>query len=220
MNAKINGAPAFAYIEVDLGPGETIVAESDAMASMASELELVAKLNGGFLPAVAKKLLGGESLFVNHFTNPSDATKRLTLVQKTPGDIRQVELSGGSLCLQPGAYIASTPGLDLGLRYAGISSLIGGEGLFKLEVSGSGTLWYGAYGGLIDKQVRGEYIVDSSHLVAYEPQLKLRTQLAGGLFGSFFGGEGLVMRIEGEGKIVMQTRSLTGFASWLNPKIF
>ena len=220
MKAKINGAPAFAYIDVDLDPGETIIAESDAMASMSSELELVAKLNGGFLPAVSKKLLGGESLFVNHFKNPTNASKRLTLVQKTPGDIRQVELSGRSLCLQPGAYIASTPGLDLGLRYAGISSFIGREGLFKLEVSGSGTLWYGAYGGLVDRQIRGEYIVDSSHLVAYEPQLKLRTQLAGGIFGSFFGGEGLVTRIEGEGMIVMQTRSLTGFASWLNPKIY
>lgn len=219
MKAIIKGAPSFAYIQVDLDPGESIVAESDAMSSMAADLDMTAKLNGGFFSAIAKKFLGGESFFVNHFTNSTSAPKRLTLVQKTPGDMRQVEMNGQSICLQPGAYVASTAGLKLGLRYAGISSFIGREGLFKLVVSGTGTLWYGSYGGLVEKQVKGEYIVDSSHLVAYDPQLRLKTQLAGGVFGSFFGGEGLVTRVEGDGKIVMQTRSLSGFASWLNPKI-
>lgn len=219
MKATIKGSQAFAYIEADLSPGDALIAESDAMSSMAADLDLTAKFNGGFLSGVAKKFLGGESLFINEFKNNTSDVKRLTLVQKTPGDIRQMELNGGSICLQPGAYIASTPGLELGLRYAGISSFIGREGLFKLVVSGTGTLWFGAYGGLVDKEVRGEYIVDSSHLVAYDPQMKLRTQLAGGLFASFLGGEGLVTRVEGEGRIVMQTRSMSGFASWLNPKI-
>lgn len=219
MKATIKGSQAFAYIEADLSPGDALIAESDAMSSMAADLDLTAKFNGGFLSGVAKKFLGGESLFINEFKNNTSDVKRLTLVQKTPGDIRQMELNGGSICLQPGAYIASTPGLKLGLRYAGISSFIGREGLFKLVVSGTGTLWFGAYGGLVDKEVRGEYIVDSSHLVAYDPQMKLRTQLAGGLFASFLGGEGLVTRVEGEGRIVMQTRSMSGFASWLNPKI-
>ncbi len=219
MQATIRGSQAFAYIEADLSPGDVLIAESDSMSSMAADLDLTAKTNGGFLSAVAKKFLGGESFFVNEFKNNTNEIRRLTLVQKTPGDIRQMELNGGSICLQPGAYIASTPGLKLGLKYAGISSFIGREGLFKLVVSGTGTLWFGAYGGLVDKEIRGEYIVDSSHLVAYDPQMKLRTQLAGGLFASFLGGEGLVTRVEGEGRIVMQTRSMSGFASWLNPKI-
>lgn len=219
MQANIRGSQAFAYVEADLSPGDVLIAESDAMSSMAADLDLTAKLNGGFFSAFAKKFLGGESFFVNEFKNNTNGVKRLTLVQKTPGDIRQLELNGGSICLQPGAYIASTPGLTLGLRYAGISSFIGREGLFKLVVSGNGTLWFGAYGGLVDKEVRGEYIVDTSHLVAYDPQMKLRTQLAGGLFASFLGGEGLVTRVEGEGRIVLQTRSMSGFASWLNPKI-
>ena len=86
-------------------------------------------------------------------------------------------------------------------------------------VSGTGTLWYGAYGGLLEKEIDGQYIVDTSHLVAYEPEMKLKIQLAGGVFSSFFGGEGLVTRVEGKGKIVIQTRSLSGLAGWLNPKL-
>lgn len=219
MRATIKGSQSFAYIEADLSPGDVLIAEADAMTSMAADLDLTAKFNGGFLSGIAKKFLGGESLFINEFRNNTNEIRRLTLVQKTPGEIRQMELDGGSICLQPGAYVASTPGLTLGLRYAGISSFIGREGLFKLIVSGTGTLWFGAYGAMVDKDVRGEYIVDSSHLVAYDPQIQLKTQLAGGLFASFLGGEGLVTRIEGEGRIVMQTRSMSGFASWLNPKI-
>ena len=70
-----------------------------------------------------------------------------------------------------------------------------------------------------EKEIDGEYIVDTSHLVAYEPQLKLKLQMAGGIFSSFFSGEGLVTRVEGNGKIWIQTRSIGGLAGWLNPKI-
>jgi uncharacterized protein (TIGR00266 family) len=100
-----------------------------------------------------------------------------------------------------------------------LASWIGREGLFKLAVSGTGTLWYGAYGGLLEKQIKGQYIVDTSHLVAYEPHMKLKVQLAGGIFSSVFGGEGLVTRVEGSGKITIQTRSLDGLKNWLNPKL-
>ncbi|HUO84112.1 MAG TPA: TIGR00266 family protein [Thermoanaerobaculia bacterium] len=220
MKAQIHGSPSFAYIEMDLGPGESVIAESDAMSTMDTDVSIEAKFNGGFFPALAKRFLGGESLFVNHFTNPSQAAKKLTLVQQTPGDIREVVLNGNELCLQPGAWIASTPGIKLGLRYSGIGSLIAREGLFKLTVSGQGKVWYGAFGGLVEKQIQGEYIVDTSHLVAWEPHMKLKVQLAGGIFSSLFGGEGLVTRVEGTGRIIMQTRSMSGLAGWINPKLY
>jgi uncharacterized protein (TIGR00266 family) len=219
MNTIIAGRPSFAHLHVDLDPGESIIAESDAMASMAADLDMSAKFNGGFVSGLCKKFLGGESLFVNHFTNNTDGPRRVTLVQATPGDLGVIQLNGNAMCLQPGAYIASTPGIKLGLRWAGLASAIGREGLFKLLVSGTGTVWYGAYGALLEKPVDGEFIVDSSHLVIYEPQLKLKVQLAGGVFSSFFGGEGLVTRVNGSGNIVIQTRSLDGLKNWLNPRL-
>ena len=219
MNTEIKGSPSFAYIAVQLEPGESIIAESDAMSSMASDLDMKAKFNGGFFSGLAKKFFGGESLFINCFTNNSSGTRPLTLVQGAPGDIHEVVLDNSAICLQPGAYICSSPGLKLGLKWAGIASWIAREGLFKLVVSGTGKLFYGAYGGLLKREVNGEVIVDTSHLVAYDPSLKLKVQLAGGLFSSFFGGEGLVTRVEGEGSYIIQTRSLAGLKGWLNPKL-
>lgn len=219
MKAKIEGSPAFAHIHFDLDPGDQLTAESDAMASMSAELDMDTQLNGGLFRGAARKFLGGESLFINTFTNNTSSACKLTIAQGTPGEIREVKLENNSICLQPGAYICSTKGLKLGLKYAGIRSWIGREGLFKLVVSGSGTLWYGAYGALIDKEIDGEYIVDTSHLVAYDPNIELKVQLAGGLFSSFFSGEGLVTRLEGQGKVVLQSRSLDGLRGWLNPRI-
>ena len=219
MNVELKGSAAFAYLDVELAPGETIIAEPDAMSSMAADLDLNAKFNGGFFKGLLRKYLGGESLFINHFSNNSNGPRRLTLVQSTPGALRCIELNGNSFCLQPGAFLASTPDVKIGLRWAGFTSLIAREGLFKLEVSGTGKVWYGAYGELLEREIDGEHIVDSGHLVGYEPQMQLKLQLAGGIFSSLFGGEGLVTRVEGKGKIIIQTRSLTGLAGWLNPKL-
>lgn len=216
MKVEIEGKPVFAYIKVELQPGEKFIAEADAMATMSSELDMDAKFNGGFFRAVLKKIFGGETLFVNHFTNNTNQPLNLTLAQPTPGDMVVKTLNGESYCLQKGAYIASDPGVKMGVKWAGFGSLIGGEGLFKLVVSGQGNVYFGAYGGLIEHEISGEYIVDSGHLVAYEPSMKLKPQLSGGLLSSFFGGEGFVTRVEGKGKIYLQTRNVSGLASWVN----
>ena len=220
MKSQINGEPSFAHIHIDLEAGESIVAESDAMASMAVDIDIQTKLNGNFISALLKKFLGDESFFINEYKNISNSPKRITLTQATPGNIKEMDLHNSSICLQPGAYIASTPGLQLGIRYAGLASFIAREGLFKLEVSGTGKLFYGAYGGIIEKQVVGEYIVDSGYLVAYEPHLKLSLRLAGGIISSITSGEGIVTKVTGNGKIQLQSRSLEGLASWINPHLF
>jgi uncharacterized protein (TIGR00266 family) len=219
MQASICGSSAFRYLQFQLEPEERLTAESNAMSSMDADLELTAKLNGGFISACARRFLGGESLFINKFHNSSSRSQRLTLTNPTPGDVKQLDLASTGICLQPGAFIACTEGLQLGVRWAGIPSFVAREGLFKLLIEGSGSLWFGAYGEIVERQLEGELIVDSGHLVAYEPQISLKIQLASGLIGSFLSGEGIVTRLEGRGKVYLQTRSMSGLVSWLNPKI-
>lgn len=217
MQHDIKGSDGFAYLEFTLDPGESLMSEAGSMASMDANLDMTASFNGGFIKGLLRKYLGSESVFVNRFHNKTERPCKLTLTSPSPGSIRELTLNGNSFNLEGGSYICSTPGITLGLRYAGLSSFIGGEGLFKLIVSGQGTVWIGGYGALIEKQVNGELLVDTGHLVGYEPQFKLKTQLAGGLVGSFVGGEGLVTRLEGTGKVILQTRSLSGLAGWVNP---
>ena len=220
MKTEVKGSPSFGYIDVDLMPGEKIYAESDAMSSMSADIDLNAKLNGNIFSALLKRFLGDESFFISKFSNNTTGIRRVTLVQSTPGQIQEMELRGNSICMQPGAYLASTPGVNLGIRWAGLVSFISREGLFKLEAEGNGKLWFGSYGGLVEHQVNGEFLVDTAHLVAYDPNLKLSLKLAGGIFSSIFGGEGLVTKISGNGKIIIQSRSLSGLAAWINPKFW
>jgi len=86
MKFTLEGKPAFAITHVDLVPGESITAESGAMASMDADLDMKAVFNGGLFSGLLKKFLGGESLMVNIFTNNTSSEKRVTLTQSTPGE--------------------------------------------------------------------------------------------------------------------------------------
>lgn len=222
MNAQemIKGGKAFSYLDIPMAPGSQIKTEAGSMASMASGIDLKSKINGGILRAFFLKFLGKESFFINTFTNQSQLTQQLVLTNRTPGEIVAANLQGETLFIQPGAYIASSPGINFSLRYAGFSSWMAGEGLFRLKISGKGVVWYGAFGAIVEKEVDGSYIVDSGHLLSYPSNMSLHLQLSGGLFSSFFSGEGFVLRLEGKGRIKLQTRSLDGLAGWLNPKFW
>ena len=218
MESEIRDRPVFANVRVRLAPGDRVLAESDAMASMSHDVTLRTRFNGGFLQAVLRRIFGGETLFINEFSTSSQG--ELVLTQPFPGDIEAVELQGTSLFLQPGAFLGCDAGVTLGMGWAGFASLVGGEGLFRLQVSGHGKVWFGAYGGIYAEEVTDELIVDTGHLVAYEPSISLSMGLAGGLVSSLFSGEGLVTRVRGPGRIYLQTRSIEGLATWTNGHIF
>ena len=219
MEAKINGGSAFAHIEVELAPGEEVLTESGAMASMDGQIELRSSPRGGIFKALIRKFFGKESFFMNTFKNLGDQAKKIVVTQNVPGDIRCLELQGNAYYIQPSAFVCCSAGVEFDLKWAGFVSWIAGEGLFRIQVSGNGKCFIGCFGTMLDKKVGGEYLVDTGHLVAYEPSIKLKLQLAGGIFSSLFGGEGFVTRLEGNGNVIMQSRSLDGMAGWLNPRI-
>ena len=197
-----------------------MIAEAGAMTSMDGKLTIKTEFSGGFFPALMRSFFGGESLFVNQFTNNTSEPLQLVLTQSVIGDIERIDLRGGKeICFQPGAYIASTPEVKMGVQWAGLKSWFSGEGLFKLKLSGEGMVFFGAYGGLTKHRVSGDFIVDSGHLVAYDPNIKMNIQLAGGLVGSVTSGEGFVNRLTGTGDIYLQSRSISGLVSYLSPKV-
>lgn len=218
MEAEVRNRPSFANLHVQLNPGDRIIAEADAMASMSSSISMSTKFNGGAVQAVVKRVFGSESLFVNEFT--ANSPGEMVITQPFPGDIECIELKGNTMFLQPGAFLACEPGVNLGLGWAGIASFVGKEGLFRLKVSGHGRVWFGAYGGIFIREIDSEYVVDTGHLVAYEPTIGIRMGMAGGIFSSFFGGEGLVTRVTGPGRIYMQSRSMDGLAAWTNSHLW
>jgi uncharacterized protein (TIGR00266 family) len=219
LEVELRGRPAFTHIVAKLRPGGTIVAESGAMASMSGSVTARAEFNGGFINGFLLRLFANESLFVNHFTASAEGGE-LVLTQATPGDIASVELDGQQLCITKGSYIASTPGVRISPAWAGLQSWFAGEGLFRIRAEGKGTVWFGGYGSLEARDVSQPIIVDTGHLVAYDPRLTMKTRMSGGLFSSLFGGEGFVLEISGPGRIFLQSRSVGGLASWINSQLW
>ncbi len=226
MHYDIRYGPAFSTVFVTLNPGEKFIAEAGAMASMDGALSMETKLAGGFFAAFLKQFFAKESLFVNHFRNQTQQPLQLVLTQSTVGQIVCEELKDQALCFQPGAYIGHVGQLKLGVQWAGLTSFFAGEGLLRLRILGSGLVFFGAYGGITSREIDGELIVDSGHLVAYDPQIKMRLGLPGGgnfisgLITAVTSGEGLINRVSGKGRLYLQSRSIEGFARFLAPKLF
>ena len=215
MDFTIDGNPDYGQITVRLSPGETFIAESGAMAWMDSGLDVKARLLGGFLPALIRKLTGGESLFVGEYT--ADRPGSVTFSPSRPGMVVQRTLSGGSITLTAGSFMACTPGIELKTRFGGLRSLFSGEGLFFVECSGNGELFFSSFGGIVEKDVDGSFVVDTSHVVAWDPGLTFSIRGMGNIKSTLLSGEGLAMEFSGRGKLYLQTRTLGGAASWLTP---
>ncbi|MBP6003318.1 MAG: TIGR00266 family protein [Pyrinomonadaceae bacterium] len=210
---------AFALAVVNLQPEAAICAEAGAMVSMSGNVELHSEMKGGVFGAL-KRAVGGESAFVSTFTAKGGAGE-VTLAPGAPGDIAGLEMGNQTFCVQSSSYLAGDQSLAVDTKMAGAKSFFGGEGLFVLQVSGTGLLLVSSFGAIHRKTLRpGEqYVVDTGHLVAWEGhmQYNLRKAAKSGYFRSFLSGEGLVAEFSGPGEILIQTRNLAAFAGLLKP---
>ncbi len=89
-----------------------------------------------------------------------------------------------------------------------------GEKLFLIRAKGSGDLWFNSYGGIIDIDVDGDYVVDTGNIVAFTDGLEYKIKSVGGYKSLFFSGEGFVCRFSGKGKVWVQTRTVGALSSW------
>lgn len=211
---ELRDKPSYATLHVELRGG-TIRAESGAMVAMTDGLETEAGMFGG-LGALVRKLFGGESLFMTEYRGAG----RVSLAPTLMGDIVHFSLSPGEeIVSQAGAFLAATRGVEMKTSFAGLRGIFGREGAFFLRHSGEGDLFLTAYGAILEVDVDGSYVVDTGHLVAWEPSLDYSLKGAGGLKSLLFSGEGLVFRFEGRGTVWIQTRTLGGFVRSLVPHL-
>jgi len=219
MEHEVLYRPSFSLLKVTLGQGESISAEAGAMVSMSSGIEMQTAAKGGIFGALKRSVLGGESFFINTF-QPAEAGE-VTFAPSLPGDIYALELKGQILYAQSGAYIASSPQVQVDTKWGGAKTFFSKEGLFLLKISGTGSVFLSSYGAIheIDLQAGQKYIVDTGHMVAFDEGVGYHVKTVGGLKSTLFSGEGLVCELTGPGKIMIQSRSPDAFLAWLIPHI-
>ncbi|MBN2101351.1 MAG: TIGR00266 family protein [Candidatus Aenigmarchaeota archaeon] len=212
--------PSYTLAQVTLAQGESINAEGGAMVSMDPTISIETKARGGILKALKRSFLGGESFFINTFT-AANGPGTITLAPSLPGDMKIEQMKGETLLVQSGSYVASGEGVEIDTQWTGAKTFFASEGLFMLKASGTGTLILSSYGAIHEVELKAGQIwtVDTGHLVAFTANIGFNVKKVGGLKSTFFSGEGLVVDLQGPGKVLIQTRSEDAFLAWLLPKI-
>ncbi|MEM0503755.1 MAG: TIGR00266 family protein [Archaeoglobaceae archaeon] len=212
MNYRILSRPSYSLLEIELADGEEVLAEPGAMVYM-KNVELSPTMKGGVFGAMKRAFLGGESFLINRYVSKGKGL--LGLAPAYQGDVTHIKLSG-RIYAQSGAFLASSPTVDIDIKWGGAKTFFAGEGLFLLKLEGSGDLFLSSFGGIEMIEVDGKLSVDTGHIVAFEDSLDFKVRGAGNLKATLLSGEGLVAEFNGKGKVWIQTRSISEFVGWLS----
>jgi uncharacterized protein (TIGR00266 family) len=222
MNIEIKMRPGCSVAKVQLGAGENITAEGGSMIAMSNDMQMQTttyKKNSGGIMKGLKRMLSGESFFMNHYTAGNNGGE-LYLAPTLHGDLLVKELNNEKLIVQGGSYMASEPNIEIDFSWQGMKSMFSGEGLFWLNLNGTGKVIINAYGVIYPVEVDGDYIVDTGHIVAFEPSLNFTISKAGASWmSSILGGEGLVCKFSGKGTLWCQSHNPNSFGSSVGPNL-
>jgi uncharacterized protein (TIGR00266 family) len=220
MQVEILYRPSYSLAVLRLTPGEEVRVEGGSMVGMSAGVALETKATGGVLKSLARSVLGGESFFQNTYKAPAQGGE-VSVAPSLPGDLFTLNLQGESLLVQSGSYVASETGVSLDTKWGGAKTFFASEGFIMLRASGAGTLVLSSYGAIHEMNLAAgqRYTVDTGHLVAFSEGIGFNVRRVGGIKSTLFSGEGLVVDLTGPGRVLMQTRSVDAFLSWLIPRL-
>jgi uncharacterized protein (TIGR00266 family) len=217
------------YVEVELDPGESAVAEAGTMMYMTSGIDMETvfgdgsqQQQGGIMGALlgaGKRLLTGESLFMTVFTNRGGGKQQVAFAAPYAGKILTMDLKtvGGELICQKDSFLCAARGVSMGIAFQkrlGVG-LFGGEGFIMQRLQGDGLCFVHA-GGSIHTLTLGpgqNLRVDTGCLVALQPTVNYDVQFVGKVKTALFGGEGLFfVSLTGPGTVWLQSLPLSRLA--------
>lgn len=192
-----------------LASGDAIRAEAGAMTFMTDGVEMDARLDGGLLGGLKRKLLAGESLFLTYFTCRAPSA-RVAFAAPYPGKILHLALSNSAVLCQRDAFLCATGTVDINIAFTRRlgAGFFGGEGFILQRLEGTGDVFVHSGGTILAMELKaGEKLrVDTGCLVAFDPSVDFDIQLAGGIRTALFGGEGLFLAtMTGPGRVWIQT---------------
>ena len=209
------------FVEIELDPGETVIAEDGTMMYMEDGIGFEAKMGDGSRPqagfldklvGVGKRVITGESLFITHFTNSApEGRKHVAFGAPYPGTIISIDLddANGELICQKDSFLCAALGTEVSIAFNKKlgAGLFGGEGFILQRLRGDGMVFIHAGGTIVEKHLNNErLIVDTGCIVAFESTIGYDIQQAGNLKSMLFGGEGLFLAtLQGVGRIWLQS---------------
>ncbi|OGI11623.1 MAG: TIGR00266 family protein [Candidatus Margulisbacteria bacterium GWF2_35_9] len=208
------------FVEVELDPKETVIAEAGAMMYMEEGISYEAKMGDGSNPVAGfwdkamqagKRLVSGESLFITHFTNHGSGKQKVAFSSAMPGKIVAIDMGKikKDIICQKDSFLCAALGTKLDIAFQkrlGVG-FFGGEGFILQRITGDGMLFINAGGTVIEKELNGETLrIDTGCIVAFEDGINYDIQAASSLKSMVFGGEGIFLAtLSGKGRVWLQS---------------
>ncbi|MEO6329655.1 MAG: TIGR00266 family protein [Ginsengibacter sp.] len=220
------------FVEIELDPNETAIAESGSFLMMDSEIQMQtifgdgSQLQGsglfGKLLSAGKRLLTGESLFMTAFTNIGNGKKKVSFAAPYTGKIIPLDLQllNGKIIAQKDAFLCAAKGVSVGIEFQRRlgTGIFGGEGFIMQKLEGDGMCFVHAGGYVVERELRaGENLkIDTGCVVAYTAGIDFDIEFIKGVKNFMFGGEGLFFAsLTGPGKVWIQSLPISRLAGRL-----
>jgi uncharacterized protein (TIGR00266 family) len=216
------------YVEVELDPEETAIAEAGSFMMMDDGIQMSTIFGDGNqqqsgilgkLFSAGKRLLTGESLFMTTYTNTAHGKKRVSFASPYPGKIIAMDLLrlGGKIVCQKDSFLCAAKGVAIGIEFQRKlgTGLFGGEGFIMQKLEGDGMAFVHAGGHVMERELQpGELLkVDTGCIVAFTHNVDYDIQFVGGIKNTLFGGEGVFFAtLQGPGRVWIQTLPISRLA--------
>jgi uncharacterized protein (TIGR00266 family) len=198
------------FVEVELDPQETVIAEAGSLMMMEDGIKMEtifgdgsSSQGGGMMGklfSAGKRVLTGESLFMTTFTNNGTGKKKVSFAAPYPGKIIPMDLSDldGKIVCQKDSFLAAAKGVSVGIdfqRKLG-TGFFGGEGFIMQKLEGDGMAFVHAGGTIQARKLEpGETLrLDTGCLVAMTREIDYNIEFVKGVKTALFGGEGLSLQ--------------------------
>lgn len=217
------------YVEIELDPTETAVAEAGSFMMMEEGIQMETIFGDGSqqqkgllgkMLSAGKRMLVGESLFMTAYTNNSQTKRRVSFASPYPGKIIALDLYrlGGKITCQKDAFLCAAKGVSIGIEFQKKlgTGLFGGEGFIMEKVEGDGMAFVHAGGHVTQRELQpGELLkIDTGCIVAFTRNVEYDIQFVGGIKNTIFGGEGVFFAtLRGPGTVWIQTLPISRLAS-------
>lgn len=218
------------FVEVELDPNETVIAEAGALMMMEDDIEMETIFGDGSkndsggimsrLIGAGKRLITGESLFMTTFTNKGHQKRHVYFASPYPGEILAMDLSelNGKIICQKDAFLAAAKGVEVGIAFQRKlgAGFFGGEGFIMQKLEGDGMAFIHAGGTICQRELApGEKLrIDTGCLVAMTADVDYDIQMVSGVKTALFGGEGLFFAtLQGPGTVWVQSLPFSRLAS-------
>ena len=220
MEHKITG-DNLQLVTLQLGPNEKVYAEAGTMIYMSGNMNMEAKMRGGFLKGIGRKF-AGETMFLTEFTT-SGGEGMVSFGGAVPGTIKALDIQpGNQWMVQKDAFIAAEDGVEMSVGFQKRlgSMFFGGEGFILEKIEGQGTVFIHASGDFVEFDLQPDQIlkVDTGSVVGWEKSVDFDIERVKGIKTMFLGGEGIFLTtLKGPGKVILQSMNIANLAAALAP---